>query len=126
MTPTDFRRLVEDIARSTGFSTERLMLGGDHLGPNPWQQEPAAEAMREAERMVVAYAQAGFSKIHLDASMACGDEQGPLTDEKIANRAALLCAAAEQACGDRKPVYVLGTEVPTQPPERRHIEAAFL
>ena len=112
MTPSDFRRLVEEIAHRTGFKTERLILGGDHLGPNPWQRRPVAEAMREAEQMVVAYAQAGFTKIHLDASMACGDEQGPLTDEIIAARAATLCAAAEQACGPRKPVYVIGTEVP--------------
>jgi D-tagatose-1,6-bisphosphate aldolase subunit GatZ/KbaZ len=112
MTPADFRRLVEEIAQKTGFKTEGLILGGDHLGPNPWQRQPAEQAMREAERMVVAFAQAGYTKIHLDASMACGDEQGPLTDEIIANRAATLCAAAEQACGSRKPMYVIGTEVP--------------
>ena len=112
MTPADFRRLVEDIAQETGYQTERLILGGDHLGPNPWQRQPVAQAMREAERMVVAFAQAGFTKIHLDASMACGDEQGPLTDEIIAARAATLCAAAEQASGPRKPMYVIGTEVP--------------
>ena len=112
MTPADFRRLVEEIAQETGFKTERLILGGDHLGPNPWQRQPVADAMREAERMVVAYAEAGFTKIHLDASMACGDEHGPLRDEIIAVRAATLCAAAERACGSSKPVYVIGTEVP--------------
>ena len=112
MAPADFRRLVEEIARKTGFKTERLILGGDHLGPNPWQRQQAAEAMREAEKMVVAFAQAGYTKIHLDASMACGDEPGPLTDEIIAGRAATLCAAAEQACGSWKPMYVIGTEVP--------------
>lgn len=112
MMPADFRHLVEEIARETGFEIDRLILGGDHLGPNPWQQRPAAEAMREAEQMVVAYAQAGFMKIHLDASMACGDEQGPLPDETIADRAAALCAAAERSSNLGKPVYVIGTEVP--------------
>ncbi len=112
MRPAGFRRLVEEIARGTGFKTERLILGGDHLGPNPWQRHPLSQAMSEAERMVIAYAQAGFTKIHLDTSMACSGERGPLTDEIIAARAATLCVAVEQACGPRKPMYVIGTEVP--------------
>ena len=62
--------------------------------------------------MVQAYVRAGFEKIHLDASMACADDVGPLSDEVIAHRAATLCAAAEQVSGSRKPVYVIGTEVP--------------
>jgi D-tagatose-1,6-bisphosphate aldolase subunit GatZ/KbaZ len=112
MQPADFRRLVEEIAGRKGFDASRLILGGDHLGPNPWQRRPAADAMREAERMVDGYARAGFTKIHLDASMACGDERGPLDDETIARRAARLCAVAEQAAGGEKPLYVIGTEVP--------------
>ena len=112
MQPEDFRRLVLEIAREKHFDEAKLILGGDHLGPNPWQSQSVADAMREAERMVEAYARAGFSKIHLDASMACGDERGPLDDETIARRAARLCAAAEQASGGEKPVYVIGTEVP--------------
>ena len=68
--------------------------------------------MREAERTVEAYVRAGFQKIHLDASMACSDDGGPLSGETVARRAATLCAIAEKASGDRKPVYVIGTEVP--------------
>ena len=112
MLPEDFRRRVTDIAASKGFDESRLILGGDHLGPNPWQKQPALEAMREAERTVQAYVRAGFQKIHLDASMACADDRGPLTGETIARRAAVLCAAAEQVSGEQKPVYVIGTEVP--------------
>jgi D-tagatose-1,6-bisphosphate aldolase subunit GatZ/KbaZ len=112
MQPGDFRRRVLDIAARKGFDESRLILGGDHLGPNPWQRQPASDAMREAERMVEAYVRAGFQKIHLDASMACADDSRPLSGETVARRAASLCAVAEQACGDRKPVYVIGTEVP--------------
>jgi len=112
MQPEDFRKLVVGIAQAKGFDLSRLILGGDHLGPNPWQKKPVAEAMAEAEKMVEAYVKAGFQKIHLDASMACAGEQAPLSDETIAKRAATLCAAAERAAGDRKPVYVIGTEVP--------------
>jgi len=112
MLPEDFRRLVFDISASKGFDEKRLILGGDHLGPNPWQSQPAVAAMSEAVRTVEAYARAGFQKIHLDASMACVDDRVPLSGETIARRAAVLCTAAEQASGEPKPVYVIGTEVP--------------
>lgn len=112
MLPEDFRRLATGIAASKGFDLSKLILGGDHLGPNPWQSQPSSEAMHEAEKMVQAYVRAGFQKIHLDASMACGDDMAPLSDETIARRAAVLCAAAEQVSGAQKPVYVIGTEVP--------------
>ncbi len=61
MQPADFYRSVFDLAQQEQFSAERLILGGDHLGPNPWQHLPAAEAMAHAETMVAAYAAAGFA-----------------------------------------------------------------
>src|ERR1700691_3570643 len=69
MTPSDFRRFVEAIASRVGFDPSRIILGGDHLGPNPWKHLPAGEAMRRAKAMIEAYAQAGFAKLHLDTSM---------------------------------------------------------
>ena len=114
LTPAQFRDYVQSIAREMNFPTERLILGGDHLGPNPWRNQPAATAMEKACIMVSAFAAAGFSKIHLDASMPCGDDRQPLASEEIADRAARLCEAAELAVGGaRKPVYIIGTEVPT-------------
>jgi D-tagatose-1,6-bisphosphate aldolase subunit GatZ/KbaZ len=107
MLPADFRRLVTGIAARKGLDESHLILGGDHLGPNPWRTQPAATALREAEQMVEAYVRAGFQKIHLDASMACADDSAPLSDETIARRATALCAVAEQASGKEKPVYVI-------------------
>jgi len=115
MTPADFRRFVETIAGKIGFSLDRLVLGGDHLGPNPWKHLPAFEAMAKASRMVDAYAEAGFTKIHLDASMGCAGEGAAPSDATIAARAAELAEVAEAAAertGGTKPVYVIGTEVP--------------
>ena len=45
--------------------------------------------------MVAAYVEAGFEKIHLDASMACADDPARLDDRTIAARAAELCRAAK-------------------------------
>ena len=114
MTPSDFCKYVLDIAKEVGFSQEQLILGGDHLGPNPWTDLPAAQAMEAAKKMVADYVSAGFSKIHLDASMACADDVEPLADEVIAQRATILCAAGEAAVSDNNaaPMYIIGTEVP--------------
>ncbi len=115
MVPADFRAFVEGIASQTGFPLDRLVLGGDHLGPNAWTALSAAEAMDKAEVMVADYVRAGFRKIHLDCSMSCADDPVPLPERTIAERAARLCAAAEKAFdGDAAdaPVYVIGTEVP--------------
>jgi D-tagatose-1,6-bisphosphate aldolase subunit GatZ/KbaZ len=113
MRPAGFRDFVLGYAAAAGLDTKSLILGGDHLGPNPWRSMPADEAMKHAEDMVAEYVQAGFTKIHLDASMACAGDPPQLSDEVVAQRTAQLCRAAENARtpGDG-PVYVIGTEVP--------------
>jgi D-tagatose-1,6-bisphosphate aldolase subunit GatZ/KbaZ len=113
MRPANFRELVHSIAARAGFATNRLLLGGDHLGPYPWQNLPADKAMANACEMVRLFVQAGYGKIHLDTSMPCSDDQRPLPDAVIAERAAKLCAAAEGANNGSELVYVIGTEVPT-------------
>lgn len=110
MDPVAFRRFLEGIAAAEGVAAGRLILGGDHLGPNPWRAMPAEQAMDRARAMVAAYVEAGFSKIHLDASMPCGGEMLP--EEVMAERAADLALVAERAAGARALAYVIGTEVP--------------
>jgi D-tagatose-1,6-bisphosphate aldolase subunit GatZ/KbaZ len=116
MKPADFVRFVHRIADGVGFKRERLILGGDHLGPNAWRALPAEEAMRKADALIDAYVSAGFGKIHLDASMPCGGDPSRLSDDVVAERASRLCAigeaAAQRAGLETKPVYVIGTEVP--------------
>jgi D-tagatose-1,6-bisphosphate aldolase subunit GatZ/KbaZ len=115
MTPADFRTFVEEIATKLSFPIEKLILGGDHLGPNPWKDLPADEAMAKAKVMIAAFAQAGFTKLHLDTSMGCAGEPVALPDELTASRAASLAAEAEKAIAGRggiAPVYIIGTEVP--------------
>ena len=52
MKPVDFRDFVYGIAEKVGFPKERIILGGDHLGPNCWQSEPAQEAMEKSKILV--------------------------------------------------------------------------
>lgn len=117
MTPQDFADLVFGLAALEGCPKDLIILGGDHLGPNPWRDLPEAEAMAEAEKMVAAYVAAGFRKIHLDASMGVLGEPEALDDETTAHRAARLAGMAERTAragggGGEMPLYVIGTEVP--------------
>jgi D-tagatose-1,6-bisphosphate aldolase subunit GatZ/KbaZ len=121
MRPEDFVGYIGRIAEGECFPADRIMLGGDHLGPNAWKDLPAEEAMRNAKDLIRAYVRAGYQKIHLDASMYCIDDGGdralPLDDAVVSERAALLCAEAESAWeeGEKRsprPLYIIGTEVP--------------
>ncbi|RVW00314.1 D-tagatose-bisphosphate aldolase, class II, non-catalytic subunit [Rhodococcus xishaensis] len=116
MRPTDFREMVFAIADANGLPRDRIVLGGDHLGPNRWQKEPAAEAMAKAEDLVEAYVAAGYTKIHLDCSMSCAGDPMPVGDDLVAERTARLLRVAEDVAvreGITDDIlYVIGTEVP--------------
>ena len=111
MKPSDFREFVFALAREANVDTNRIILGGDHLGPNPWKNLSALEAMAKARELVRFYVEAGFTKIHLDASMACADDRA-LSETEMAARAADLCAVAEKHADGAELLYVVGTEVP--------------
>ncbi|TCJ95860.1 tagatose-bisphosphate aldolase noncatalytic subunit [Volucribacter psittacicida] len=126
MTPADFREFVLQLASKVNFPKEKLILGGDHLGPNRWQHLPADKAMKNAEGVIEAYVAAGFEKIHLDCSMSCQGDPVPLSDEVVAERAARLAVIAEQTAQKHqlpKPVYVIGTEVPVPGGEAEEINS---
>ncbi|MGJ6967343.1 D-tagatose-bisphosphate aldolase, class II, non-catalytic subunit [Streptosporangium sp. G11] len=116
MRPGDFRDLVHAIAAEQDLPPDRVILGGDHLGPNRWRELPPDQAMERAEALVAAYVAAGFTKIHLDCSFPCAGDPTPLTDDVVAERAARLIRVAEDTAGERGSArirYVIGTEVPT-------------
>src|SRR4029077_680181 len=113
--PAEFRDVVCRMADEIELPRHRVLLGGDHLGPNCWQTQPAESALQRAGVLVAEYVRAGFRKIHLDCSMSLSDDPRALSDELIAERAAKLCTQAEdawQSSGGEAPVYVIGSEVP--------------
>ncbi|KPJ80295.1 MAG: hypothetical protein AMS17_20690 [Spirochaetes bacterium DG_61] len=124
MNPQQFRDYVISIAEKNGFRKDRIILGGDHLGPHPFQDEEANAAMEKARVMIRDFVTEGFTKIHLDASMPLGGdlgkEKGILDPQLAAERCADLCSIAETTYEGRKkedpraepPFYVIGTEVP--------------
>ena len=112
MTPADFVDYVRKIAEEEHVPFDNIILGGDHMGPNVWQNESAGAGMEKSREMVRAYVQAGFLKIHLDCSMRLGDDPPrALNPQVIAARAASLAKVAEEA-SDGNLRYVIGTEVP--------------
>lgn len=116
MKPADFPTYVHEIAASVNLPPERIILGGDHLGPLCWTNDSPDEAMAKAKTLVADYVRAGFQKIHLDTSMSCAGDAEPLGDNAVAERAAQMCLAAEEAAESAglssQQVYVVGTEVP--------------
>lgn len=122
MQPIDFRDFVFQIADKIGFTHDKIIIGGDHLGPLPWADCPADEAMDNAEELVRLAVAAGYKKIHLDTSMKLGDDSltERLSDEVIAERGARLYKACEDEFqklqkenpDEMHPVFVIGSEVP--------------
>lgn len=123
MTPQDFVDYVTGLAREENFPLDRVILGGDHLGPNVWQNEPAELAMHKSVDLVQAYVRAGYRKIHIDCSMRLRDDPpGPLSPRTIAERATQLIQAAE-GVANRPLEYVVGTEVPVPGGATEHEES---
>lgn len=122
MKPKDYVEYIYKIADSVGFPKERIILGGDHLGPLTWKNIEPSEAMENSKSLIREYVLAGFTKIHIDTSMPLkGDiESSGFGDSLIADRASVLCKIAEAAYLELKkkdrnaihPVYIIGSEVP--------------
>lgn len=122
MMPRDFMRFIKDMANKIGLDEKQLILGGDHLGPLIWADEPEASAMEKSRELVKLFVLAGFTKIHLDTSMKLGDDdaQSCLATEVIARRGVELYKASVEAYEELKkrkpdavrPVFVIGSEVP--------------
>jgi D-tagatose-1,6-bisphosphate aldolase subunit GatZ/KbaZ len=121
--PHEFAALVRKIAQEENFIDEglvqtNLILGGDHLGPLPWQNEPESSAMEKAAEMVRAYTLSGFSKIHLDTSMKLADDPiGQLDPRVCARRGAILAKVVYSALDSMphktmRPALIIGSEVP--------------
>jgi len=122
MKPKDYMKFVLDLAKKVKFPEEKIILGGDHLGPLTWMGDNEAEAMEKSKDLLREYVLAGFTKIHIDTSMKVldDDKNTPLDTAIIAERGAILCSVAEEAFKELlktnpeafPPVYVVGSEVP--------------
>ncbi len=122
MKSEDFKNYVYKIADKIHFDKQKIVLGGDHLGPLTWCNEPEKDAMEKAKVLVRQCVLAGYTKIHLDTSMKLGDDpkDEPLAVEKIAQRGAILYKECEEAFQELiqkdkdavHPVFVIGSEVP--------------
>ena len=122
MTPKDFFEFCHTKAKEVGLSSDRIFLGGDHLGPLTVATKPESEAMEYAKTLVHDYVRAGFTKIHIDTSMKVADDDPNtrLSDETIARRGAILAKVCEEAYQELllenpeaiHPVYIVGSEVP--------------
>ncbi len=122
MKPQDYKNMVYQIAEKAGFDKNKIILGGDHLGPLVWQKEEPSAAMEYSCQLIDEYVMAGYTKIHLDTSMRLSGDSltERLSDEIIAERSARLYKQAkesfkkykEQNPDAEEPVFIIGSEVP--------------
>lgn len=122
MFPVDFKNSVMKMAKDLGVDESLVILGGDHLGPLTWVNEPEASAMKKSEELVRQFVLAGFTKIHLDTSMKLGDDskEEMLATEVIARRGVRLYKVCMEAYAEllktnpeaMRPVFIIGSEVP--------------
>jgi len=123
MKPKEFVDYIKDLVKECNYDMNKVILGGDHLGPLTWIDKNEQIAMENAKELIRQFVLAGFTKIHIDTSMkvADDDKDNILSTETIARRGALLCNESEKAFKQLSkenpntfaPVYVIGSEVPT-------------
>ena len=122
MRAADYRDMVFQIAEKVGFEKDKIILGGDHLGPWVWQKEDPDVAMKYSRQLIDEYIMAGYTKIHIDTSMRLSADSvtEPLSDKLIAERSAQLYKQAQESFENYKkqnpnaqePVFIIGSEVP--------------
>ncbi len=120
LTPRAFKHKVLQLANQVGLDEAAIVFGGDHLGPLTYRHLEEEDAMARAGELVAAFVDAGFTKIHLDASMPLKGESA-VDVETVARRTAELAAVCEEACRryaettgrEHALCYVVGSEVPT-------------
>ena len=122
MKPAEFAEYIGKLADQMGLDRDKVILGGDHLGPLTFSMHEEEKAMSEASELIRQYVLAGFTKIHVDTSMkvAGDDPSARLADEVIIDRGIRLIKVAEEAYERLQekdpdavhPVYVVGSEVP--------------
>ena len=113
MDPAGFISFVWNICDGAGFERDRIIFGGDHLGPQAWRDQEADAAMTHAADLVKSFVEAGFTKIHLDCSEGCRNEPSQVSDQISARRTAQLAAICEKHAPDPTALsYIVGTEVP--------------
>jgi len=123
MTPENFKNNVFSIAKRIGFPIEKVILGGDHIGPFAFRNENPDLAIEKSKGLVSSIVEAGYSKIHIDTSMALKGDLGKsnkqVDKEVIVKRGIELVKTAEETFKYLKnkkkaaPVYVIGTDIPT-------------
>ena len=122
MRAADYRNMVFQIAEKVGFDKDKIILGGDHLGPLVWQKEDPDVDMKYSRQLIDEYIMAGYTKIHIDTSMRLSTDSvtEPLSDMLIAERSAQLYKQAQESFENYKklnpnaqdPVFIIGSEVP--------------
>src|SRR6185437_4733417 len=87
-----------------------LILGGDHLGPNPWRDQQQRTRWNTLWQWSVSMSKRGSQKFVSTRACPARATHRSCRNEVVAQRAARLCEAAERARTGAECAYVIGTE----------------
>ena len=77
MTVDGFVGRIRRQAEAVGLAPDRVVMGGDHIGPMPWGHLGSDAAMEHACGFIGRCVAAGLVKLHVDSSTACLGWQRP-------------------------------------------------
>ncbi len=110
-TPKIFVEEISRLRKKIKFKPDRLFLGGDHLGPLPWNSKNNDIALKNSILLIKDYLNENFSKIHIDTSIKCKNDKY-INSKIVFNRTNRILNdfSIKKKIKDR--FIVVGTEVP--------------
>ena len=110
-TPKMFVKEISNLRKKIKFNSKRLFLGGDHLGPLPWNKKSNDIAIKNSVLLINAYLNENFCKIHLDTSIKCKNDKY-INSEIVFNRTNEILNNVNIKKKIKDRFLVVGTEVP--------------
>lgn len=111
LNPSEFKKKVKLLAKRNLYSSKKILFGGDHLGPLPWKKMKRNIALKRGQKLVEAYLNSNFNKLHIDTTIKMIDEK-ILTKNTIKDRSKEILNSFQNK-KLKNLILVLGSEVPT-------------
>ena len=84
-TPDKFMIKIKKLCKKVKFGRNKILIGGDHLGPLPWKNLISNTAFNNGVSLIRKCLRANYQKIHIDVAIKCKDDKF-LSNKEIFNR----------------------------------------
>ena len=118
-TPKEFSNLIFKIARTIKLNKKNIFLGGDHLGPLPWNNKNSNLAIKNSIELINNYISNKFCKIHIDTSVQCKNDKVFNSQIKFDRTKKILKKIKLKKKSNI--FYVVGSEVPISGSDKKKL-----